>query len=276
MCLGDRLVHVGALRNCGWGTSTPAVYYHRLYFSLTYLNLLLGIPCGVLLKRWTKMGGSLRLSANPICRWARSQRCLEGAVPSSCGQAAALSHQLLTKFILESCHLPISAMETHYGKSWAPGVWGRGWVELPRWQCVIAWFLAPLLSSCSNGMEGATGPHGYPCGQPQAFLGNSQCDEDTTQRSVSKYRCVIRSDGGSGVFAELIVKGECHHPVVGLMGILWPQACILGRAKTAVFLCGSFTHSIEWSSFKFSPSTHFKKIKLLQNHAIFLSSKVES
>ena len=37
---------------------------------------------------------------------------------------------------------------------------------------------------------------------------------DTTQRSVSKYRCVIRSDGGSGVsnYAELIVKGECHHP----------------------------------------------------------------
>lgn len=36
---------------------------------------------------------------------------------------------------------------------------------------------------------------------------------DTTQRSVSKYRCVIRSDGGSGVsnYAELIVKGECHH-----------------------------------------------------------------
>uniref|UniRef100_A0A4W2ENN5 protein-tyrosine-phosphatase n=1 Tax=Bos indicus x Bos taurus TaxID=30522 RepID=A0A4W2ENN5_BOBOX len=31
---------------------------------------------------------------------------------------------------------------------------------------------------------------------------------DTTQRSVSKYRCVIRSDGGSGVsnYAELIVK----------------------------------------------------------------------
>ena len=35
---------------------------------------------------------------------------------------------------------------------------------------------------------------------------------DTSQRSVSKYRCVIRSDGGSGVsnYAELIVKGECH------------------------------------------------------------------
>lgn len=33
---------------------------------------------------------------------------------------------------------------------------------------------------------------------------------DTAQRSVSKYRCVIRSDGGSGVsnYAELIVKGE--------------------------------------------------------------------
>lgn len=35
---------------------------------------------------------------------------------------------------------------------------------------------------------------------------------DTSQRSVSKYRCVIRSDGGSGVsnYAELIVKGECR------------------------------------------------------------------
>lgn len=35
---------------------------------------------------------------------------------------------------------------------------------------------------------------------------------DTAQRSVSKYRCVIRSDGGSGVsnYAELIVKGECR------------------------------------------------------------------
>lgn len=33
---------------------------------------------------------------------------------------------------------------------------------------------------------------------------------DTSQRSISKYRCVIRSDGGSGVsnYAELIVKGE--------------------------------------------------------------------
>ncbi|KAJ7412516.1 receptor-type tyrosine-protein phosphatase T-like protein [Willisornis vidua] len=33
---------------------------------------------------------------------------------------------------------------------------------------------------------------------------------DTSQRSVSKYRCVIRSDGGSGVsnYAELIVKDE--------------------------------------------------------------------
>lgn len=32
---------------------------------------------------------------------------------------------------------------------------------------------------------------------------------DTSQRSISKYRCVIRSDGGSGVsnYAELIVKG---------------------------------------------------------------------
>lgn len=35
---------------------------------------------------------------------------------------------------------------------------------------------------------------------------------DTSQRSISKYRCVIRSDGGSGVsnYAELIVKGECR------------------------------------------------------------------
>lgn len=33
---------------------------------------------------------------------------------------------------------------------------------------------------------------------------------DTSQRSISKYRCVIRSDGGSGVsnYAELIVKGK--------------------------------------------------------------------
>ncbi|CAB1446316.1 unnamed protein product [Pleuronectes platessa] len=32
---------------------------------------------------------------------------------------------------------------------------------------------------------------------------------DTSQRSTSRYRCVIRSDGGSGVsnYAELIVKG---------------------------------------------------------------------
>ena len=35
---------------------------------------------------------------------------------------------------------------------------------------------------------------------------------DTSQRSISKYRCVIRSDGGSGVsnYAELIVKGRLH------------------------------------------------------------------
>lgn len=32
---------------------------------------------------------------------------------------------------------------------------------------------------------------------------------DTSQRSTSRYRCVIRSDGGSGVsnYADLIVKG---------------------------------------------------------------------
>uniref|UniRef100_A0A2K6E5H5 protein-tyrosine-phosphatase n=1 Tax=Macaca nemestrina TaxID=9545 RepID=A0A2K6E5H5_MACNE len=37
---------------------------------------------------------------------------------------------------------------------------------------------------------------------------------DTAQRSVSKYRCVIRSDGGSGVsnYAELIVKDPVHGP----------------------------------------------------------------
>lgn len=52
---------------------------------------------------------------------------------------------------------------------------------------------------------------------------------DTAQRSVSKYRCVIRSDGGSGVsnYAELIVKGECHQPepllrVVGTLGLSCP------------------------------------------------------
>lgn len=34
---------------------------------------------------------------------------------------------------------------------------------------------------------------------------------DTSQRSTSRYRCVIRSDGGSGVsnYADLIVKGKC-------------------------------------------------------------------
>lgn len=48
---------------------------------------------------------------------------------------------------------------------------------------------------------------------------------DTAQRSVSKYRCVIRSDGGSGVsnYAELIVKGERYRHaspcVVGFTGI---------------------------------------------------------
>uniref|UniRef100_A0A452GG92 Uncharacterized protein n=1 Tax=Gopherus agassizii TaxID=38772 RepID=A0A452GG92_9SAUR len=37
---------------------------------------------------------------------------------------------------------------------------------------------------------------------------------DTSQRSISKYRCVIRSDGGSGVsnYAELIVKDPVHGP----------------------------------------------------------------
>lgn len=37
---------------------------------------------------------------------------------------------------------------------------------------------------------------------------------DTSQRSISKYRCVIRSDGGSGVsnYAELIVKGRSMEP----------------------------------------------------------------
>lgn len=45
---------------------------------------------------------------------------------------------------------------------------------------------------------------------------------DTAQRSVSKYRCVIRSDGGSGVsnYAELIVKGEW----APLMGLVLPPA----------------------------------------------------
>lgn len=36
---------------------------------------------------------------------------------------------------------------------------------------------------------------------------------DTSQRSTSRYRCVIRSDGGSGVsnYAELSVKGAYGH-----------------------------------------------------------------
>lgn len=49
---------------------------------------------------------------------------------------------------------------------------------------------------------------------------------DTAQRSVSKYRCVIRSDGGSGVsnYAELIVKGEC--PELQLLPLCgWPSQC---------------------------------------------------
>lgn len=39
---------------------------------------------------------------------------------------------------------------------------------------------------------------------------------DTSQRSISKYRCVIRSDGGSGVsnYAELIVKGKTTKPAI--------------------------------------------------------------
>lgn len=47
---------------------------------------------------------------------------------------------------------------------------------------------------------------------------------DTAQRSVSKYRCVIRSDGGSGVsnYAELIVKGECPL-LVGVRGSPLPR-----------------------------------------------------
>ncbi|KAL2090633.1 hypothetical protein ACEWY4_012896 [Coilia grayii] len=45
---------------------------------------------------------------------------------------------------------------------------------------------------------------------------------DTSQRGISKYRCVIRSDGGSGVsnYAELIVKVRPHAtPVTHL----WPR-----------------------------------------------------
>lgn len=36
---------------------------------------------------------------------------------------------------------------------------------------------------------------------------------DTSQRSTSRYRCVIRSDGGSGVsnYAELSVKGAYRY-----------------------------------------------------------------
>ena len=67
---------------------------------------------------------------------SKEPRCLEGAVPSLPMGRQLPSHiSSLAKFILESYHLPIPAMETYYGKSWAPGVWG--WVELPRWEPVI-------------------------------------------------------------------------------------------------------------------------------------------
>uniref|UniRef100_A0A8D0L6W7 Receptor-type tyrosine-protein phosphatase T n=1 Tax=Sphenodon punctatus TaxID=8508 RepID=A0A8D0L6W7_SPHPU len=50
---------------------------------------------------------------------------------------------------------------------------------------------------------------------------------DTSQRSISKYRCVIRSDGGSGVsnYAELIVKGKWLPPAAlwHCQGILRPE-----------------------------------------------------
>lgn len=104
---------------------------------------------------------------------SKEPRCLEGAVPSLPMGRQLPSHiSSLAKFILESCHLPIPAMETHYGKSWAPGVWG--WVELPRWEPVILWFLPPFLCPAAMEWKGH-GSHGHPCGQPQAFLGNSQC-----------------------------------------------------------------------------------------------------
>lgn len=134
---------------------------------------------------------------------------------------------------------------THYGKSWAPGVWGRvgGASTLAVCDSMIS-CSSPL--SCSNGMEGTTALMVTRVVNHRRFSATVRSVADTTQRSVSKYRCVIRS-GGSGVsnYAELIVKVSATTQVVGLMGILWPQACILGRAKTAVFLCGSFTHSIE-------------------------------
>ena len=70
---------------------------------------------------------------------------------------------------------------------------------------------------------------------------------DTAQRSVSKYRCVIRSDGGSGVsnYAELIVKGECPQRVLLLQawfqGLLWPHPQrVQGTEVPVLISCCSF------------------------------------
>lgn len=73
---------------------------------------------------------------------------------------------------------------------------------------------------------------------------------DTSQRSVSKYRCVIRSDGGSGVsnYAELIVKGEYRHATAFPSG--WTFFTPFSHGKLLLVPAASFSSQQRQADFQ--------------------------
>lgn len=167
---------------------------------------------------------------------SKEPRCLEGAVPSSYGQAAALSHQLPSKvYSWIMSPTDISCGDSLWKVMGPRGVGDGGW----SFHAGSVWYHDfSLLSSVLQQWNGRDTALMVTRVVNHRRFSATVSVADTTQRSVSKYRCVIRSDGGSGVsnYAELIVKGECHHPGGWSHGDPLAQNCMLGRARTAVFL----------------------------------------
>lgn len=158
-----------------------------------------------------------------------------GCALSSYGQAAALSHQLPSKVY----SWIMSPTDTSNGDSlWK--VMGPGGVGVGGASTLGACdtMISPSFPlSCSNGMEGTR-------------LSWSPVWSTT---GVSRQQSVWQTRP-SGAWASIAVwsaltvapvcpttlswswKVSAATHVVGLIGILWPQACMVGRAKTAVFL----------------------------------------
>lgn len=199
----------------------------------------------------------------------KEPRCLEAAVlslPMARHPPSWISS--LAKFILESHHLQKPAMESpYYGKSWAPGVWGR--VELPCWghSGVCDNMTSPSLPlSCSNGMAG-TRPSWSPAWSTTG-----------ASRRQSVWRTLPSGVWAStAVWSALTVALVCpttlswlwkvsattraSSQVVDFTGIPWPHPCMVGGVKTPPLSHLVFLHPFRRlkHNFQFFPSTHIKK-----------------